>query len=296
MSESMRTDMAGWQHEGKSLMAAVAGGAIVGMPLLYTMEMWFHGTVLSPWHQLAALAGMLVINCFFCLVSGFREYAGVGEAVLETVTAVGIGLVFSLVILLLIGAIDGSSSPAEISGKVLMQALAVSLGVSFADAHFRGKSRTGDEDEQEDNDAGDKPSADTAERLQLRADLRDISATAVGSILFALNIAPTEEVVLVGARLGAWQLLALLAAALVLCYVILYASGFEDQPVHVESMMQRPWAETIMTVALSTVCALVLLLIIGEREAVGTGAALIASTVTLALPATVGGAAGRLIT
>lgn len=292
----MRIDGAGWRHEGRSLMAAVAGGAIVGMPLLYTMEMWFHGAVLSPWHQLAALAGMLVINFFFCLVSGFREYAGIGEAALETVTAIGIGLVLSALVLLLIGAIDGSSSLAEISGKVLMQAMAVSLGVSFADAHFRGKSRTGDEDDDDKGGLKNEPSREEAERLQLRSDLRDVSATAVGSILFSLNIAPTEEVVLVSARLNPWQLLALLAAALVLCYVILYASGFEDQPVHIQGMMQRPWAETIMTVALSTLCAMVLLLILGAREAVGTTSALIASTVTLALPATVGGAAGRLVT
>jgi hypothetical protein len=39
---------AGWRQEGRDLMAAVAGGAIVGMPLLYTMEMWYHGMTCWP--------------------------------------------------------------------------------------------------------------------------------------------------------------------------------------------------------------------------------------------------------
>ena len=54
-------------------MAAVAGGAIVGMPLLYTMEMWFHGMTLSEIHLLILLGVILIMNFGFSLVSGFRH-------------------------------------------------------------------------------------------------------------------------------------------------------------------------------------------------------------------------------
>ena len=298
---SARADPSGFRRELKDLLRAVAGGSIVAMPLLYTMEMWFHGATLSPWHQLAVLGAMLVVNFAFCLVSGFRHDSGVLEAVMEALTSVGIALVYSALILWLIGTIAPQTSLAESIGKVLLEAAAVSLGVSFADVHFRGKSRTG-----EDGDDGaegakaeedeSKPSPAQLERLQLRADLLDVSATVAGSTLFALNIAPTEEVLLIAARLGPVQLLALLGFTVALCYVILYASGFENQPVYVRGAFQSAWAETVMTVAVSLLAGLALMWLLGEREILSDRAPLVAGAVVLGLPATVGGAAGRLIT
>jgi putative integral membrane protein (TIGR02587 family) len=297
---SAGADPYGFRRELKDLLRAVAGGSIVGMPLLYTMEMWYHGATLSPWHQLGVLGAMLVVNFAFCLVSGFRHDSGVAEAVMEAVTSVGIALVYSGLILLLIGTIDPPTSLAESVGKVLLEAAAVSLGVSFADVHFRGKSRTGENDDQGREDAKPddepKPSPAELERMQLRADLLDVSATVAGSTLFALNIAPTEEVLLIASRLGPVQLLALLAFTVGLCYVILYASGFENQPVYVRGVFQSAWAETVMTVAVSLLAGLALMWLLGEREILSDRAPLVAGAVVLGLPATVGGAAGRLIT
>jgi putative integral membrane protein (TIGR02587 family) len=298
-----RSDPYGFRRERKDLLRAVAGGSIVGMPLLYTMEMWYQGATLSPWHQLAVLGAILVVNFGFCLVSGFRHDRGVGEAVMEAFTSVGIALLYSTAILWLIGTIAPQTSLAESIGKILLEASAVSLGVSFAEAHFRGKSRTGDEENAIDDSARHKnaseepaPSPDQLERMQLHADLVDVGATVVGSTIFALNIAPTEEVLLIAARLGPVQLLALLAATVALCYVILYASGFENQPVHVQGVFQSAWAETLMTVAVSLLAGLGLMLLIGQPEIMSDHAPIVAATVVLGLPATVGGAAGRLIT
>ena len=118
------SDPYGFRQELKDLLRAVAGGSIVGMPLLYTMEMWFHGATLSPWHQLVLLGCILVVNFAFCLVSGFRHDSGVGEAVMEAVTSVGIALVYSTAILWLIGTIAPQTSLAESVGKVLLEASA----------------------------------------------------------------------------------------------------------------------------------------------------------------------------
>src|SRR5688500_3560629 len=108
---SHHSDPRGWRQEGRDLMAAIAGGAIVGMPLIYTMEMWFNGMTLSPWHVLGILGATLVVNFFFCLISGFRDEWGLGEAVAESITSVGIALVFATVMLWLVSAIDWHDSP-----------------------------------------------------------------------------------------------------------------------------------------------------------------------------------------
>jgi hypothetical protein len=41
-------DRFGWRREGRNMLRAVAAGALIGMPLLYTMEMWSRGVSLPP--------------------------------------------------------------------------------------------------------------------------------------------------------------------------------------------------------------------------------------------------------
>ncbi|WP_437668937.1 TIGR02587 family membrane protein [Sorangium sp. So ce131] len=288
-SAQQKSDPHGWRKEGKDLTAAVAGGSIVGMPLLYTMEMWFRGMMLPEWHLGAILALTLVVTFLCSLESGFRNEDTLLGTVMEAVTSVGIGIVLSAAILTLVGEITLDSAPREVVGKVLLQAAAVSLGVAFANAQVRDKSRTGDDQQDEKAPEGDP------EALQLRADLRDFSAAAAGSLLFTLNIASTEEVVMIASRLSPWRQLAMLGVSVALCYVILFASGFEKHEVYVKSVFQSRAFETLMTCAVSLLVATALLCLIGERETTGDLPTLVASVVTLGLPAIVGGAAGRLV-
>ena len=277
------------------MLRAVAGGSIVGMPLLYTMEMWEHGTSLPEWHLLALLAAMLVVNFLFSLLSGFREEYSVAEAISEAVTGVGVAMLLSAAVLLLIGELTSDLSREVIVGKILIEATAVSLGIAFANAQVEGKSRTGEED-------GAKPGANRDDRdqlgprdRQLRADLKDAVAALAGACVFALNVAPTEEITLIASRLSPWQLLALLAASVVLCDVILYAAQFRDHPVHVKSFFQSRPAEIVLTCAISLLVATGLLLLHGHGDMMRQWPTAIAAIVTLGLPAMVGGAAGRLI-
>lgn len=288
-----RADRWGFRREGRDLLVAITGGAIVGMPLLYTMEMWRHGSALGPAQQLLLLCGTLLVNFLFSIVSGFRHEYGLPSAALESVSATGIGLVFSTLVLVLIGEVTLGDPLAEVVGKVLLQTVPVSIGVSVADAHVRGKRRDGGEGEDCDEGAPE-PSRGQLERRQAREDIRDFVATLVGASLFSINIGPTEEVVSIAGRLAPGQLLALVLASLLLCYVILYASGIKDHPVHIASLVQSPPAETIITLAASLAVALALTLVLGEPEAVGSLNTLVASTVVLGLPTAVGGAAGRI--
>lgn len=284
-------DRWGWKKEWRDLMSAIAGGAIVGMPLLFTMEMWSHGAALSEWHLLAILGCILVLNFGFDLLSGFREEYSLTGAMSESITSVGIGIVLSAMILSLIGELHRDLAPAEWAGKILVEALVVSVGVSFANSQIRKKSRTGDDEE---NDSSDEKPAD-AEKRQLTEDLRDVGATLAGATVFALNIAPTEEILLIASRISGWQQLGILGFSIVLCHIILFASGLDDAPVHVDSLFQKPWAETLVACALSLLVACGLLLLLGQSATTASLPTLAAATVTLGLPAIVGGAAGRII-
>jgi putative integral membrane protein (TIGR02587 family) len=312
-----RTDLDphGWRQELRDLARGVAAGSIVGMPLLFTMEMWWHGMTRSEEQLLVLLAATLGINFVLCRFGGFRQAYSVGEAASESVSSVGIGLLFSVAILWLIGEVEFDTASTDILGKVLIEAVPVSLGVSYANLSVRGKSRTGDDDRGKQDDpsgdgggggggggsdghrAGDDAGGeDDPQRRQLWQDLKDVAATLSGATLFALNVAPTEEVLLIATRLPAWQHLLLMAASLGLCYLILFASGFQgDRDVPAPSPFQHPAAETIMAYAMSLLVAFVLLNLVGVPETMSSVAAAAQCTVTLGLVATVGGAAGRLI-
>jgi putative integral membrane protein (TIGR02587 family) len=291
-------DRWGLRRELRDLLVAVTGGAILGMPLLYTMEMWLHGMLLGPAHQLALLIGVLVLNLLFSVVSGFRHEYGVKAALLESVSAVGIGLIFSAFILWLVGEIAPGDAWGEITGKVLLQTSAVSIGVSVADAHVRGKQRTGEEEgssaHRQPKKKRREPAREQLESWQLRQDIRDVTATLTGALVYSINIGPTEEVVMIAGRLSPAQLGAVVLASLALCYIILYASGIKDHPVHIQSLVQSPPAETIITYAASLGVAVGLLWVLGEPEAVGSRNDLVAATIVLGLPTCVGGAAGRI--
>ena len=292
-------DRLGWRQEGRDLLRGIAAGSIVGMPLLYTMEMWWQGMVASEWHLLVLLASILLVNFTFCLLSGFRNKSSAAEAASEAVTSVAVGLLYSLAVLWLIGSVTFQGAWTGVLGMVLFEAAPVSLGISFANYHVRNKSRegegggNGDDGNAADGDAGEP---EDRERRQLKQDVTDLAATVSGATLFAFNVAPTEEVIRISSRIDAWQHLLVMGASLVLCYMILFASGFQKRRVYVPGVFQSPLAETLMAYAVSLVVAMVLLFLVGVPEATGGAASLVTSTVVLGLVAVVGAAAGRLVT
>jgi putative integral membrane protein (TIGR02587 family) len=281
------SDPHGWRKEGRDLLRGVAGGIIFGLPLLYTMEMWWHGLILSEGHLLGLLGAILVINFLFSYLYGFREECSPPEALAEAVTSVGIGILVSTSILWLIGELDQDLALAEMLGKILIESVAVSIGVSLAKAHIHPDSGENPADEDEEGDP---------ERKQLRADLRDLGATLAGATILAFSIAPTEEIIQIASRLSPLRQLVLFGGELLLCYLILFLSGFKTHEVYVkDSVVQRPWAETVMACALSLLLALGMNLLLGQREIVGHPSMLLSATLALGLPAIIGGAAGRLI-
>lgn len=287
-------DPHGWRQEGRDLLRGVAAGSIVGMPLLYTMEMWWHGMTVSEWHLVVLLASTLAVNFGFSLLSGFREESSVAEAASESVTAVAMGMLYSLGVLWLIGAVTFAGAWTDVVGKVLVEAAPVSLGISFANYHVRNKSREGEDKGGEDK--GGAGEREDPERRQLKQDVTDLAATVSGATLFAYNVAPTEEIIKIASRLRPFQHLLLMAASLVLCYMILFAAGFRKRRVYVRSVFQSPLAETLMAYAVSLLVAMALLYLVGVPEVTHSAADLVSSTVVLGLVAVVGGAAGRLVT
>lgn len=283
-------DSHGWRQEGKDLIQGMAAGAIVGIPLIYTMEMWWKGMTSSEWHLLGLMAMTLVVVFCFSLFSGFRQQFTWGEAVSESISAVGLSLLFSFALLWLIHEITFQMQWRDILGRVIVQTFPVSLGVAFANRQVREKTQR-----EEHQPSNPPPTPPDPQQQQFRQDLKDAAATLGGASIFALSIAPTEEVVLIAARTPAWQHLVIMAASLLLCHAILFASDFQQRPVFIPSLAQNPWMETAVAYALSLLVVFALLYFLGMSEGLSHTSTAAKAVVTLGLPAVVGGAAGRLI-
>ena len=94
----------GWRRERSDLVRGASGGFLFGVPLLYTMEVWWIGSFATPPRMAAALIAAFALVFLLTLTGGFRddEAGKLGDTLIETVQAVGFSLLFSAAILVLL--------------------------------------------------------------------------------------------------------------------------------------------------------------------------------------------------
>ncbi|MBA3497491.1 MAG: TIGR02587 family membrane protein [Gemmatimonadales bacterium] len=254
----------------------IAGGLLFSLPLLYTMEVWDAGITLPPHRQLVYLAGTSV------LLLGYNRYAGLhpesswAEVVIDSVEELGIGLVLSAIILFVLGRIPLDQPLHEVLGPIVVEAMTIAIGVSVGTAQLGG-----------DEDRG----VDTRQ-IGLGGHL---ALAACGAVLFAANVAPTEEIVMLGLELAAGRLLLLALLSVALAGLILFFSDFRGS---------RRWAGAdgwvgvtrgiVITYAVGLVSSALILWLFGRFDGAPLSA-VVGQTVTLGVAATMGASAGRLL-
>src|SRR5690606_15344429 len=134
---------------------------------------WWHGMTIAEWHVLILIAAALLLNGVFSLFSGFRQTYSPAEAVSEAITALGLSLLLALALLCLIGEVTFAMAWTGILGKVVIEAMPISLGMSFANSQVRGRSREGEDEDRSPAAPGHDQRGDP-ETLQLKADLTDL--------------------------------------------------------------------------------------------------------------------------
>jgi putative integral membrane protein (TIGR02587 family) len=170
------------------------GGAILfSFPLLMTMEMWWLGFYMDR----SRLALFLALA--FAVIIGLSYFEGGDETfkieVLDALVACATGYTVAMVMLFLFGILKPGMSLDEIVGKVSLHAIPCSIGAILArrqlDVEETRKERT---------------------RRQLYG--AKIFLMGAGAIFLAFQLAPTEEMVLIGHMMTGWQAAALAAVSL----------------------------------------------------------------------------------
>lgn len=280
-----------WAQEAVDLVTAASGGLLFGIPLLFTMEVWWTGTHTTSGQALTMLALTFVLVFVLNRTEGFRSTRDVRlrDALTDTVEALALGLVLVAIVLLLLREIAFDTPLAVVLGKVVYEAFPFCLGIAVANHFLRGgREATAQDGEDEEGADADEPDD------RLSATLADLGATVVGTVFVALNIAPTDEIPMITAALDPPGLLAFMLASLLVSYGIVFAATFarRDQRHEQQGLLQRPVTETIACYLVSLGCSALMLLVFQRLN--GPWQLSLDRTVVLALPASVGGAAGRL--
>ena len=258
----------------QDVMRGVAGGVLLGVPLLYTQETWLHGRSLSPVIILVGLIGTFAINVALSYYVGFRP-GRTHRPLEDALVGMGLSVLLSALLLLLLDRVGQETALENVLGIAALTAIPVSIGFSIgvALAPLSGAEKS------EDIPSGGG----------------DLLVAAGGALVFALNIAPTEEPILLAAELGGVHLGLLVVASLVLPYLMVFFAEFggRDRRVASDGATQGPLTETLLAYAVAFVISAALLTMFGRVDEVDGIAT--ARVVTLAFPASIGAALGRML-
>lgn len=283
------------RREVDDLVRAACGGMLFGIPLLFTMEVWWVGSTSRPALLLPVLATTFGLLFLLNRTSGFRTTRDVrlADSLKDSVEGIAVALLCVLGVLVLLREIDGATPVVEALGKVVYEGMPFAIGVGMAGHFLRG-------DRTDDGDAGDAAATDAGGPTgdaAINATLVDVGATLLGAVFIAFNIAPTDEVPMLSAAMSPAWVCAVIAVSLVVSYGIVFAAGFGSQEDRRRStgIIQHPITETVFCYLLALVAAAFMLWFFQRWEPGDPFDMVLHQTIVLGLPATVGGAAGRLV-
>ena len=283
-----------WASELDDLIRGASGGFLFGIPLLYTMEVWWIGASVSMLRALLALVLTFAIVLMLNRTAGFRKTvdSNLKDEAMDTVEALAIGIVCAGLILILLREITLETPLNEALGKIIYESVPFTLGVALAN-QFLGEQK-GEQKARDENH--NSPLAKSSKAYALNATLSDVGGTLIGSLIIAFNIAPTDEIPMLAVAVDGLWLLGIMVASLMISYAIVFAAGFANQSKRQQQqgIFQRPASETIAAYLLSLLAALGMLLFFDKLSSNDPWQIWLSHTILLALPATVGGAAGRL--
>lgn len=267
------------QEYGRGL----AGGLLFSLPLLYTMEMWWAGFIADPQRLIILIAFTFVLLLGYNRFAGLHEGASWAEVAIDSVEELGLGIVTATIMLYLLGRIGPGYSSHEVIGKIVVEASVVAIGYSVGTAQLNAG----------DNESGRKQNRRRANPPARFA--RELVIAFCGAVLFAANIAPTEEILMIAAETRPVRLIGLVALSILTASIILYFSNFarSDSVLHRDSPSGFIVGSSI-TYAVAVIASALILWFFG-RFAGASLEMVVSQTVVLGFPATLGSSAGRLL-
>ena len=253
----------------------VGGAILFSFPLLMTMEMWWLGFYMDRYR----LALFLILA--FIVVIALSYFEGADETfkieILDALVACAVGYTVAATMLGLFGIIKPGMSVDELIGKISLHAVPGSIGAILARRLLEVEETK-------------------KERRRREWYGAKIFLMGVGAIFLAFQLAPTEEMILIGHRMTEWHAIAL--ALLSLCLMQAFICSVERRGRQRLFAADFFWGVflryTVVGYSVALMISLYVLWTFGRLDGAALAEAMMA-TIVLGFPASLGAAAARLI-
>lgn len=265
---------------GRDVGRAGGGALIFSLPMLMTMEMWDLGLYLDRTRLLVLVLVALPMLVLLSRRIGIESTRNWRDDILDAALALGISAVVCLVVLTLFGLI-GRQEPADVLiGKIAIQMVPASIGALLARSQFAGGSGEGDESPKEARETYGG----------------ELFLMGIGALFLGLNVAPTEEMMLISYQMSEWHALALLVLSIGLMHAFVFAVGFAGgSPTSPDEPWWSPFLRlTLPGYVIAMVMSLLLLWVFARLDGQEIDS-IVMTAVVLAFPSALGAAAARLV-
>lgn len=280
-----------WAREIDDFGRAFGGAFLFGIPLLFTMEMWWIGEHPELWRIVAFFVAALAINVYLAEISGFRrQSSNIRTLIDESVDSLAVGIVAAFVVLLVLNRISFDQPLSMIVASVAIEAIPLSIGASVADTVFTYRSGHNQGDEE-------RPQSNQTKASPLRASINDMGATAIGGLFIGISIAPTDEIPMLATGMNFTHQAALVVLILLVTYLIVFESGFSPQQEREQdaSIFRRPLTQTFSAYIVCVVVAFAALYFFHRIDLTEPPGYILSQVTVFSFPIAIGGAAGRLV-
>ncbi|NKN36220.1 TIGR02587 family membrane protein [Agrobacterium sp. a22-2] len=264
------------------LARGLAGALLFALPMLMTMEMWYLGFYISRERLLLLMLLNIPLLIVLSHRIGFEKTLTWREAIRDATVAYGIGVLASAVILTAFGLLKGDMPLGEWIGKIAIQSVPASIGAMLGRSQLAGNV---------DDDEDDEP-----EQERQTSYGGELFLMAAGALFLSLNVAPTEEMIVLAYKMTPWHALAILALSIGLMHGFVYAVSFEGGH---ELSPETPWWHAFIRFTLPgyAIALAISLYALWTFERINDTASveIIISMIVLGFPAALGAAAARLI-
>ena len=265
--------MASEESYARALARAAAGAVIFALPLMMTMEMWAFGFHMDRL-KLALFLAVIALTIFgLARFAGFRDATDFADDLLDALAALAVGCVGSAALLTLLGLITAETGWREAVGMIAVQAAPASFGAILANRQLQAH-------------AEGQPREDRAGYLG------QLFLMGAGALFFAFNVAPTEEMILLGFKMTPWHALALIVISVATLHALVFAVGFAGQKTH-ERPVLAFFHFSLAGYGIALLVSVYILWTFGRLDAPLSDA--VRSVVVLGFPAAIGAAAARLV-
>jgi putative integral membrane protein (TIGR02587 family) len=264
------------------LARGLAGALLFALPMFMTMEMWSLGLYANRSRLL--LLCVLNVPLLFVLARriGFEKTISWEEAARDAVIAYGLGIVISTLMLGLFGILNDQVSTRNIVAKIAVQSVPASIGALL------GRSQLGTRSEKEEENEGDYDGE--------TGYFHELFMMAIGALFLSLNVAPTEEILLIAYKITPFHTLCLVILSISVMHGFVYtvhfkgAHGLSDRMVWWHSFVRFTMAGYVIALLTSAYALWTF-----EQIDSASLSQVLTGVVVLGVPAAIGAASARLI-